>query len=120
MTSQEKDRYIHERMRWCWHESPLRGGSDGYGNCWVNYSCVHCGYKHNFLKGPLNLDLTTWEGFGKLWEACQTQEWWLSDDFFASLDDEILLRQRKVDMNIFINPTRFRDAVYNYFQEAEK
>jgi len=117
MTSQEKDRFIYPRMGWCWHEAPLRGGSDGHGNCWVDYSCVHCGYKHNFLKGPLNLDLTTWEGFGKLWEAMFSRDDSYQFECFLLL---VPPDGGSETVHQYVNPTRFRDAVYDYFQEVER
>ncbi len=64
-------------------------------------------------------DFSTPEGFFKLWNAAKEKDWWLSDAFFASLDS-MLLKKRKVDMNLFIHPDRFADAIYKFLKEITK
>jgi hypothetical protein len=56
------------------------------------------------------LDFSCWEGFGKLWEWTQQQEW--RQDFCKTFYGHY-------DLLLLIQPDRFADAVYNYLQEKE-
>jgi hypothetical protein len=58
------------------------------------------------------LDFSCWEGFGKLWEWAQQQEWWLGFVYVASDD------WSKLSVEL-IHPDRFADAVYTYLHEKE-
>jgi len=64
------------------------------------------GHKYNSHKPFLNQnpDLTTWEGFGWLWEEMVEREDWGKIKSFCGL----------LDYADGYNPTRFRDAVYEY------
>lgn len=54
-----------------------------------------------------NIDFSTWEGFGKLWEWAKKQEWW---------HKEFLYKQYMGDLKL-IHPDRFADAVYTFLTE---
>lgn len=74
------------------------------------------------------IDFSTWEGFGKLWEWTQEQDWF---DLFQceiyyhdyrkhnyhkgdeKLDNDEVLR------NVLVNPTNFANAVYEFLKERQ-
>lgn len=60
-------------------------------------TCIH----------PNNIDFSTWEGFGKLWEWSFDQDW-----FDRFLDDWENVRDR--DWWMLIDPDRFSDALAKY------
>jgi len=101
----ERNKVLAEAMGECWHS--FEGSITGR-------ECIKCGAefwaneietankKHNF---------STPDGFFKLWEWSQKQEWWVhwgtkNGDYGIPLIQEL-----------FINPDRFANAVYVYLKE---
>ena len=108
----DKDKFIVEALGHCWHEWVE---NKGHQSCNEPIMCDKC---WNYPgEGPPNPDLTTWEGFGWLWDEMVKREDW--DKFkestvaegYSGYDNCGLLRET------YINPTRFRDAVYDFLQE---
>lgn len=112
----KRDKFITEAMGECWHEwvvvskrylecnkcgKELTRRGDGEDFVWLSE------YPNNF---------STWQGFGKLWEWAQKQEWWVEFWYFATAFDhdgvEIAFPR---DAQI-IHPSRFADAVYNFLE----
>ena len=54
-----------------------------------------------------NSNFSTWNGFGKLWEWCQKQPWWI--EFIAKST------QRNYLLDL-VNPDKLADAVYTYLR----
>jgi hypothetical protein len=94
----DRDKFLTEAFGECWHE--------------VNRAsvCNKCGKEEFWRTDRTNHDLSTWEGFGWLWEHCTTSynPWW--DDFAEDWDE--------VPM-ILIHPDRFADAVFKFLKERE-
>jgi len=118
----ERDKFLTEAMGKCWHEWYQKP------NFIDGHHCKHCGLywprkpckKTQIIIQGCNL--STWEGFGKLWEWALQQEWW--DDFieqhgsqsdpdcdgvFASYGHEHISTE-------LINPEHFADAIYEYLK----
>lgn len=87
----ERDKFLCEQMGWTECQG-CQGKEPDYG--WRDIE--------NF---------STWEGFGRLFEFCQKQEW--KKEFFERLD------YWHDDLNDIINPNRFADAVYAYLKEQK-
>lgn len=92
------------------------------GECWHEWKpkkephhlqlCIHCRADKPFHE---NTDFSTWEGFGKLWEACQKKEWWKIFVWRSGV------RGRNLYLNLnLIHPDRFADAVYEFLKGEEK
>lgn len=56
-----------------------------------------------------NNSFSNWNGFGKLWEWTEKQEWF--KDFWATIKDT---KQQ------YINPDRFANAMYEFLKEMFK
>lgn len=74
----ERDKHLTEAMGECWYQS----------------------------NQTYNTNFSTWEGFGKLWEWSQKQEWW--EDYINNFENHSLIN---------VNPDRFADTVYTYLKE---
>lgn len=61
------------------------------------------------------LSLSTWEGFGKLWEWAQKQEWWLV--FVIKHTYAETKQEMTAPLTCIINPDRFANAVYECLKE---
>ena len=96
----ERDKYLTEAMGECWHLFNL---------C----TCVKCRMPLGFPFITSNNDFSTWEGFGKLFEFCQKQEWWESF-IFSNWRTTLSLHEY---IGEWINPDRFSDAIYDFLQE---
>lgn len=113
-----RDKFLTEAMGECWHEPYPETG----------YTCKKCdesGYLNRLHCEELRLDLSTWQGFGKLWEWAQQQEWWdkfLFEQESSYLSDSLgypeTYAMRWMGENL-VNPDRFADAVYEYLKERE-
>ena len=101
----ERDNFLTEAMGDCWHE--WTEDLDEY----TDFTCLKCG-KQVFDIEVANTDFSTWEGFGKLWEWSQKQDWCI--DFLLSID----CLSFALDI-YFVNPDRFADAVCKYLKEGE-
>ena len=102
-----KDKYIVERLGYCWHEWVE---NKGHQSCNEPIMCDKC---WNYPgEGPPNPDLTTWEGFGWLWDRFAGGEGflkvWEKTHANAPWSGEAWTAIH------LVNPTRFRDAVYEY------
>jgi hypothetical protein len=106
-----RDKYLTEAMGECWHTIT----ND-------NYCCPLCGELFNCPKGfdpEEHINFSTWEGFGKLWEFCQKQEWWENFRVFNHYQDENgEYMESRYDINeSLVNPDRFADTVYRFLME---
>jgi hypothetical protein len=102
----ERDKFLTEAMGECWHEWIPSNDFDGM-------ACKFCeDYEHE--SGKRN-NFSTWEGFGKLWNWAQKQEWW------GKFED--LIFYGKADPcggwfdTLLIHPDRFADAIFSYLKE---
>lgn len=87
-----RDKFLTEAMggRWC-------GGIDG-----------------------CDIDFSTWEDFGELWEWAQEQEWWADVvrwDFYT--DEEGITHGANFIQEGLIHPNHFADAIYEYLKGVE-
>jgi len=62
----ERDKFLTEAMGECWHKWDPTNVEQGF-------TCRHCGRQWHHLLAKT--DFSTWQGFGKLWEWAQKQEW---------------------------------------------
>ena len=98
--SVERDKYLTEAMGGFCHYSVMTGAGNecSCGKWWPE--CIN---KHpNF---------STWEGFGKLMEYCENEEWWLME-FMPKYD-------KYAYMTLTQSPDCFADAVYSYLKEQK-
>lgn len=118
-SKEEINKYLTEELFGeCWHEvsSDQKVYEDENGQYLIRY-CLNC-YKSWDLCINKNLDFFTWEGFGKLWEKLQTQEWWFA------FGRDFMCEEQKLSYGIHycprfdnINPERFATAVYEFLKE---
>jgi hypothetical protein len=94
----ERNKYITEAMGECWHTRLDDRGLYAFACC-ADYD-------------KPNTNFSTWEGFGKLWEWSQKQEWIGSFCSVYKLD--------RGHLGVFEIPDCFADAVYEYLKEREK
>ena len=66
MDQGKANRFLSERMGWCWHEWQV--GEDGKNHC------IHCGISS---RDPFSMDFFTPEGFFELWNWARKEEWWV-------------------------------------------
>jgi hypothetical protein len=92
--NETRDRFLIEYFGGCWHDISFKTGI-----------CTKCHKSDLVIK-----NLSSWQGFGWLWEHCTTSynPWW--DDFAEDWDE--------VPM-ILIHPDRFADAVFKFLKERE-
>ena len=115
----ERDKFLTEAMGECWHE--WEGHVSDYKRCMKCHK--DGGYPEGFRVRLINNNFSIWEGFGKLWEFCQKQEWW--NDFCLHHKDSDNMKVAIVVMSSnylhedIINPDRFADAVYEYLKSKE-
>lgn len=120
-----KDEFIYSKL-WpekCWHEWEQKypcGGSECVrcGKYWPLFPSIEI---QRIIQRSTILDLTTWQGFGMLWER-MSKEWdwnefllWLDCKEFPILkvQTEIGLMMPFIDCN-YIHPERFRDLVFTW------
>lgn len=88
----ERDKFLTEAMGCPWHEVVS-----------INNFEVTCSCGMSAFMNPCdNLNFSTWDGFGKLWEWAQKQGWWI----------KIMLRFQDEGFYHYIQPDRFADAIY--------
>ena len=111
-----RDKYLTEAMGECWHIFKL---IPYVGHQCINFApikCEKCGVKTiSENENDKFIDFSTWEGFGKLWEWAQQQEWWKE----FSYQDSVRYKMAKYDPYNIINPDRFSDALYTYLKERD-
>lgn len=82
---------------------------------WV-FKCSVCGKTASRL--PVQIDFFTAEGFFKLWNWAQEQDWW--SKFFLDHSVSKYTPHRvwsKKQVKVLINPDRFAPAVYDFLKE---
>ena len=104
MTDEQKDRAIVEWLGECWHEWKY----DSRPNYIKAMPCI-CGEKHYQLPIPV---LTTWPGFGWLWERMQKREEYM--DFVVFSGGHVDVDFDRYVFDGILHPPLFRDAVYNF------
>lgn len=60
-------------------------------------------------------NFSTWEGFGKLFEFCQKQEWWRTFSHHKLFETS----SNFVIPELIVNPDKFANAVYEFLKEKE-
>ncbi len=124
-TKIERNKFLTEVMGGCWHEeyrymydiadSPKKKALQGEFSetMWdiVNnqLACEKC--LSFWGCGNSNVDFSTWEGFGKLWEWAKQQSWWVDFNVYLALQDDSIVH--------YIHPDKFADAVYEYLKEKQ-
>lgn len=98
MNKEEINKYLTEAMGECWHTS--------FNNTESLCSCGKPAYCCYYTK---NNDFFTWEGFGKLKEWVEVQEWW--KEWYSN---------HYMSAWYFVNPERFATAIYGFLKEREK
>ena len=97
----ERDRFLAKQMGECQHSF---GPLNNHGKC-------KCGHPQ-FLE-PYQTNFSTWEGFGKLWEFSQKQDWW--EEFTEDNYNRMFAKDWSHNvLPKIIHPDRLADAVYEY------
>jgi len=105
MNNIERDKFLTEAMRECWHD-------------WRKSDvCNVCNDFFQRKQPCFNLSFSTWEGFGKLWEWVQKQEWFCDFYWYYLITDDG--RDEHLVHIAKINPDCFALAVYEYLKENE-
>ena len=136
---------IYDKMReaglegWCWHEWVKTDGvtffdypKNGQGKPGgMGYECT-CGLRKlnrehfhisdgvpNLFPTCVNVDLKTWEGFGKLLEGMKKSPWW--EEFCIALYEKRLIYTDPYTVGTcfnvsVINPTTFCDLVAEFLE----
>jgi len=109
MADQEEiNKFLTEAMGECWH--------DFVRTCYCCPPCCSkCGADETNAT-VYNFDSDDWEGFGKLWEWAQKQEWWKTFiyEYYTQPAKNV---GSELHMTQFIHPDRFADALYDFLQE---
>jgi hypothetical protein len=112
----ERDKFLTEAMDECWHDDFYVHTAHG------PYRVIYCNKCKVKVSDPAYYStLSTWEGFGTLWEWAQKQGWWR--DFcdadgmnpFYYHDDN--LKNSGWLPEYLINPDRFADAIHEYLRQ---
>jgi hypothetical protein len=97
-----RDKFLTIQLGECWHEF-------GFQICPI---CKICKGTHINLTKPFYNNFSTPDGFFKLWNWSQEQEWWGALKWrMSDIDAQHHIAER------YIHPDRFADAVYNYLKE---
>ena len=110
----ERDKFLTEAMGECWHDV-MDATLDGYPVLQCSKCKVYVGDMSE-VEYINRTNFSSWEGFGKLWEWSQKQEWW---GYFVHKQYCKKGKQLTVDelLQNLINPDRFADAIYAYLKE---
>jgi hypothetical protein len=105
----ERDKYLTEAMGLCFH--PRRRKVESFGGfVWVCRTC----HRTN----PIRINFDSPDGFFKLWNWAQGQEWWVE---FIREHYTYTANTRSWELvDSLVHPTRFADAVYDYLRANEK
>ena len=79
-------------------------------------ACFKCGKAKQFA---LNPDFSTWQDFGQLWEWAIKQEWWFQFKISLKYIPEKHELYGVVDVEKYISPDKFADALYEYLKEVK-
>ena len=123
MTYEKEQREIYEKLGWCWHETKNNRCTCN-GELLDSYALtalesIEAKERHH------NPDLTTWEGFGKLWEEMEarTEDTEKYDEKFDGFWFKLQQKSLSIgyDVGVIprkeINPTRFMLAVHEWLKE---
>lgn len=116
----ERDKFLTEAMGECWHEWE---GPQYYKQVddSPRYVCQLCGIGSAY--NTRQTDFSTWTGFGKLWEWAQGQEWWGMFGDKVIYDESDITHEKHQqwisDLEWFIRPDRFADAIYIFLKERQ-
>jgi len=121
-----RDKYLTEKMGLCWHEFICQDYEDEQYVDPVTKYCKKCkrpDYDYNLelkLWSPINqnINFSSWQGFGQLWEWAVRQEWWVE-----FVNERGVLSGMGVDDAVyidvcFINPDKFANALYEYLDKG--
>lgn len=111
----ERDKFLTEAIGECWHKMHYADGG------WHCFTCKTEGCEDNpYQVYHQNINFSTPDGFFKLWNWSQKQEWW----------DIFIMRNRgcwddgednSPTINSYlINPDHFADTVNVFLKENEK
>jgi hypothetical protein len=107
-----RNEYLNEKLfKWCIPQWKIDSEWNGVEREYFR-RCMICGkseYEHS-LRNPL-IDFSTWEGFGKLWEKCNEQDWWKELEYYLDLNSGIFLNV------MYISPDTFSNAVFKFLKE---
>lgn len=104
--SNERDKFLTEQMGECWHEGCAYRGYTGPIDCEI---CGNEWYEGN------NNDFSTPKGFFKLWNWCQTQDWF--ESLFWNRLHKFSPSYGKIFDYDLIQPERFAGIVYNFITD---
>jgi hypothetical protein len=106
----ERDKFLTEAMGGCWHDFREH---DEYVPGMGTYLVDRCTKCKLLLRDFQPINFSTWEGFGKLWEWAQKQDWWES-----FVDDDMYQRGHRnwLFPVAWIHPDRFADALYKFLK----
>lgn len=109
----ERDRFLTEAMGQCWHDWSERfDGHTSYLNC---LKC-HAYNSNTIERFRPSMDFSTWSGFGILWEWGINQNWFGTFSKFHTIGSD---KDNTAILQIYINPDKFADAVYNFLKERK-
>jgi hypothetical protein len=98
----EKNRYLVEKMGWCWHEFKN-------GQAWQDMVCLKCGKHWSTVLSSTgvntHIDCWSWHGYGILFAWAKKQWWWADGP-----RDIIYFHQDHVD------PSWFAEILTDYFR----
>lgn len=107
----ERNIFLTEVLGQCWHE---------YNRpAFLGDQCIKC--KNVFLgtSNAAQLDFSSWEGFGKLWEWIQIQfiiNIGTGKKDFPMIQDIMRINEFGHNLSL-VNPDKFADAVYEYLKD---
>lgn len=105
--STERDKYLTESLGECWH------GISRTNN--PRHTCTKCGLKSDELYTFTFNNFSTPDGFFKLWNWAQEQEWFIPFTFKMSMIGDSYHMRTDI-----IHPDRFSNAVYKFLKESDK
>jgi hypothetical protein len=134
MDKAARNKKLIEAMGGCWHESseviPYSGEETHTCKCGASVSkstispSAATRDPWDRLRYP-SADFSSWDGFGRLWAWAKQQNWW-EDDFWRGtaaagnihVHDDGTFWMATYNMEDFINPDVFADAVYSHLMSS--
>lgn len=109
----ERDKFLTEMMGECWHEFDENLKYNG-----VIWPCKNCGdeYLTNEKYNANENDFSTPDGFFKLWNWSQKQDWW---KYFIGCVTRTETADEMCCPKCIIHLDRFADNVYEYLKERK-
>jgi hypothetical protein len=115
----ERDKFLTEAMGLCWHEEleeyrlhdEIRMRCKCGETALKGYCCIRSsGFQQD-------CGFSTPDGFFKLWDWAQEQDWWTVGSPFWGGYTAYKSQGRFMIGDAFINPNHFADAVFKYLKE---